>query len=80
MFFLFYFNNEKNNTYIPKSLDLNSSVKEGDTLFKMDFVGCNGMTARGLVGPDLHSINRHLNDTDIIKQIIEGVTHLCQFL
>ena len=37
-FFLFYFNNEKNNTYIPKSLDLNSSVKEGDTLFKMDFV------------------------------------------
>ena len=32
------------------------------------------MTARGLVGPDLHSINRHLNDTDIIKQVIEGVT------
>ena len=40
----------------------------------MDFVRCNGMTARGFVGPDLHSINRRLNDTDIIKQVIEGVT------
>ena len=46
---LFYFNHEKNNTYILKTLELNGSVKEGDTLFKMNCVGCHGITARGLV-------------------------------
>ena len=70
----FYFNHEENNTYILKTLELNGSVKEGDTLFKMNCVGCHGITARGLVGPDLHSITRRLNDTEIIKQVIEGVT------
>ena len=72
--FLFYFNYEENNTYILKTLELNGSVKEGDTLFKLNCVGCHGITARGLVGPDLHSITLRLNDTEIIKQVIEGVT------
>ena len=71
---LFYFNHEENNTYILKTLELNGSVKEGDTLFKMNCVGCHGITARGLVGPDLHSITMRLNDAEIIKQVIEGVT------
>ncbi|MDC3171220.1 cytochrome c [Prochlorococcus sp. AH-716-E13] len=70
----FYFNHEEDNTYILKTLELNGSVKEGDTLFKMNCVGCHGITARGLVGPDLHSITQRLNDTEIIKQVIEGVT------
>ena len=70
----FYFNREENNTYILKTLELNGSVKEGDTLFKMNCVGCHGITARGLVGPDLHSITLRLNDAEIIKQVIEGVT------
>ena len=72
--FLFYLNYEENNTYILKTLELKGSVNEGDTLFKMNCVGCHGITARGLVGPDLHSITRRLNDTEIIKQVIEGVT------
>ena len=71
---LFYFKHEENNTYILKTLELNGSVTEGDTLFKMNCVGCHGITARGLVGPDLHSITLRLNDTEIIKQVIEGVT------
>ena len=71
---LFYFNHEENNTYITKTLELNGSVKEGDTLFKMNCVGCHGITARGLVGPDLHSITERLNDKEIIKQVIEGLT------
>ena len=70
----FYFNHEENNTYILKTLELNGSVKEGDTLFKMNCVGCHGITARGLVGPDLHSITMRLNDAEIIKQVVEGVT------
>ena len=71
---LFYFNIEENNTYILKTLELNGSLKEGDTLFKMNCVGCHGITARGLVGPDLHSITERLNDKEIIKQVIEGIT------
>ena len=70
----FYFNHEENNIYILKTLELNGSVKEGDTLFKMNCVGCHGINARGLVGPDLHSITLRLNDSEIIKQVIEGVT------
>ena len=70
----FYFNHEENNIYILKTLELNGSVKDGDTLFKMNCVGCHGITARGLVGPDLHSITLRLNDAEIIKQVIEGVT------
>ena len=71
---LFYFKPEKNNTYILKTLEFNGSLKEGDTLFKMNCVGCHGITARGLVGPDLHSITERLNDKEIIKQVIEGLT------
>ena len=40
----------------------------------MNCVGCHGITARGLVGPDLHSITHRLNDSAIIKQVIEGRT------
>ena len=36
-------------------------------LFKMNCVGCHGITARGLVGPDLHSITQRLSDKEIIK-------------
>ena len=71
---LFYLNKDENNTYIIKTLELSGSIKEGDTLFKMNCVGCHGITARGLVGPDLHSITHRLNDSAIIKQVIEGRT------
>ena len=71
---LLYLNKDQNNSYILKTLELSGSVKEGDTLFKMNCVGCHGITARGLVGPDLHSITDRLNDTAIIKQVIEGLT------
>ncbi len=72
--FLFYFNQEQNSKYILETLDLKGSFEEGDTLFKMNCVGCHGISARGLVGPDLHSITLRLNDSEIIKQVIEGLT------
>ena len=40
----------------------------------MNCVGCRGITARGLVKPDSHSITMRLKYTEIIKQVIEGVT------
>ena len=71
---LFFFKNEQNNGYILKTLELRGFVNEGDTLFKMNCVGCHGISGRGLVGPDLHSITQRLNDKQIIKQVIEGLT------
>ncbi len=70
----FYLNKGEKSNFIIKTLELNGSVKEGYSLFKMNCVGCHGITARGLVGPDLHSITQRLNDKEIIKQVTEGLT------
>ena len=71
IFFLFH---HENNNYIIETLEHNGSVDDGDALFKMNCVGCHGITARGLVGPDLHSITKRLNDKEIIKQVTGGLT------
>ena len=71
---IFFLNNHENNKYIIDTLELNGSAKEGDALFKTNCVGCHGITARGLVGPDLHSITQRLNDKEIIKQVTGGLT------
>ena len=73
-FLIFFVNHNENNKYIVKTLELNGSTEEGDALFKINCVGCHGITARGLVGPDLHSVTQRLNDKDIIKQVTGGLT------
>ena len=73
-FSIFFMNHSENNKYIIKTLELNGSAEEGDALFKINCVGCHGITARGLVGPDLHSITQRLNDKEIIKQVTGGLT------
>ena len=73
-FFIFFFNHHGNSKYIIETLQLNGSAKDGEALFKMNCVGCHGITARGLVGPDLHSITQRLNDKEIIKQVTGGLT------
>ena len=65
---------KRQNKYIIETLELNGSAEEGDALFKINCVGCHGITARGLVGPDLHSITQRLNDKEIIRQVTEGLT------
>ena len=72
-FSIFFFNHLENK-YIIETLELNGSAEEGDALFKVNCVGCHGITARGLVGPDLHSITQRLNDKEIIKQVTGGLT------
>ena len=71
---LFFFNQQEQNMYILETLELKGSFETGDTLFKMNCVGCHGITARGLVGPDLQSITSRLSDTEIIKQVTQGLT------
>ena len=71
---IFFLNHNENNKYIIETLELKGSAEKGDSLFKMNCVGCHGITARGLVGPDLHSITQRLNDKDIIKQVTGGLT------
>ena len=73
-FLIIFVKHQENNNYIIKTLELNGSVEKGDALFKINCVGCHGITARGLVGPDLHSITQRLNDKEIIKQVTEGLT------
>ena len=73
-FSIFFLNRNENNKYIIETLELNGSAKEGYALFKINCVGCHGITARGLVGPDLHSITKRLNDKEIIKQVTGGLT------
>ena len=73
-FSIFFLNRNENNKYIIETLKLNGSAEEGDALFKINCVGCHGITARGLVGPDLHSITKRLNDKEIIKQVTGGLT------
>ena len=73
-FLTFFVNHHENNKYIIETLELNGSAEEGDALFKINCVGCHGITARGLVGPDLHSITQRLNDKEIIKQVTGGLT------
>ena len=73
-FSIFFVNHYENNKYVIRTLELDGSVEEGDSLFKINCVGCHGITARGLVGPDLHSITQRLNDKEIIKQVTGGLT------
>ena len=73
-FLIIFLNHDENNKYIIETLELNGSAKEGDALFKINCVGCHGITARGLVGPDLHSLTQRLNDREIINQVTGGLT------
>ena len=73
-FLIIFLNHQENNKFIIQTLELNGSAKEGNALFKVNCVGCHGIAARGLVGPDLHSVTQRLNDKEIIKQVTGGLT------
>ena len=73
-FLIIFLTHQENNKFIIQTLELNGSAKEGNALFKVNCVGCHGIAARGLVGPDLHSVTQRLNDKEIIKQVTGGLT------
>lgn len=74
VFAILFFNHQRNNEYTRKTLELDGSLTNGNGLFKMNCVGCHGITARGLVGPDLHDVTERLSDSQIITQVTKGLT------
>ena len=63
-----------NDPFIEKSLSLKGSEDRGERLFRINCVGCHGIKAEGLLGPDLHQVSNRLRDKTIINQIIKGKT------
>ena len=64
----------KSNPYIDSTLALKGSTEQGERLFKVNCVGCHGISAQGLLGPDLHEVSLQLSKKQIINQIIQGRT------
>ena len=60
--------------YITETLVKDGSSTRGHDLFKVNCVGCHGISAQGLVGPDLHEVTTQLSDKKIINQVVKGLT------
>jgi mono/diheme cytochrome c family protein len=60
--------------YTRTTLELTGSVEDGGRLFRLNCAGCHGLAAQGLVGPDLHGVDRRKNDRQLIQQVVSGRT------
>ena len=64
----------KTDPYIKSTMEIHGSAENGNNLFRMNCVGCHGISAQGLVGPDLHNVTEELSDKKIIVQVVKGLT------
>ena len=60
--------------FISETLSINGEALSGSKLFKINCVGCHGISAQGFVGPDLHEATQEMSDKKIINQVIRGLT------
>ena len=60
--------------FITETLSIQGETLAGSKLFKINCVGCHGISAQGFVGPDLHEVTQKLTDKKIINQVIRGLT------
>jgi mono/diheme cytochrome c family protein len=60
--------------YTRQTLELTGSATDGGRLFRLNCAGCHGLAAQGLVGPDLHGVERRKNDRQLIQQVVSGRT------
>ena len=60
--------------YITESIKLEGSPQNGEQLFRINCVGCHGISGQGLLGPNLQQATKNLSDPEIINQIIKGRT------
>jgi len=72
--FLWFLNPYQSDPYIKATLKAEGSADNGNRLFRMNCVGCHGISAQGLVGPDLHDVTYRLDDAKIINQVAKGLT------
>ena len=66
--------NFKQDPFITKTLSIQGDSLSGSKLFKINCVGCHGISAQGFVGPDLHEATQEMSDKKIINQVIRGLT------
>ena len=64
----------KQDPFITETLSINGDTLSGSKLFKINCVGCHGISAQGFVGPDLHEATQEMSDKKIINQVIKGLT------
>ena len=64
----------KQDPFITESLSIQGEALSGSKLFKINCVGCHGISAQGFVGPDLHEATQQMSDKKIINQVIRGLT------
>ena len=64
----------QNDPYIKEALSLEGSSAKGERLFRVNCVGCHGISAKGLLGPDLHEVSENLSQKQIINQVMQGRT------
>ena len=64
----------KQDPFITETLSIQGDALLGSKLFKINCVGCHGISAQGFVGPDLHGATQELSDKKIINQVIRGLT------
>ena len=59
---------------VSKTVHLKGSAERGSRLFRINCAGCHGISAQGLVGPNIREVSHRLNDKQIINQIVKGRT------
>ena len=64
----------KQDHFITETLSIQGEALSGSKLFKINCVGCHGISAQGFVGPDLHEATKEMSDKKIINQVIRGLT------
>ena len=74
LLFLWKIETFKQDPFITETLSIKGEALSGSKLFKINCVGCHGISAQGFVGPDLHEATQELSDKKIINQVIRGLT------
>ena len=64
----------KQDPFITETLSIQGEALSGSKLFKINCVGCHGISAQGFVGPDLHEVTQGMSDKKIVNQVIRGLT------
>tara|TARA_Y100001968_G_scaffold37481_1_gene28757 strand:+ start:131 stop:520 length:390 start_codon:yes stop_codon:yes gene_type:complete len=64
----------KQDPFITETLSIQGEALSGSKLFRINCVGCHGISAQGFVGPDLHEATQEMSDKKIINQVIRGLT------